>query len=98
MQLQSPALANLPDAWPDDIVKFRGKQVDQVLAMGATPEQAERAMWLSRRDRVRHLLFTEKLGGRQCELTYNVLLNQFPPGLARDAACARIKAKLLKPQ
>jgi hypothetical protein len=90
---QLESLAALPVEWPEELVRFRGKQNEQLLAMGATEAQAAAASPLNHRDRLRLLLTTENAECRKSELAYDSLLGLLPVGVRRDAAMARVKAK-----
>ena len=90
---QIAAMSDLPDDLVDDLAKFKGKQAEQIQAMGATPEQLALATRWNWRERLRVLLVTENAECAKSELAYDALLVALPKGTRRADALARLAAR-----
>lgn len=68
----------LPNEWPEELVKFKGRSNEQVFLIGLTGEQADVVSQLNHRERLKMLLFTEKAECRKSELAYGRCLSSLP--------------------
>lgn len=84
---------NLPDEWPDSLIKFKNLGSEQ-LAIQLQGEDYEVATRMQFRDHIRKLQRTTCCEQRKCETVYSALKAQLPedPALV-EAAAARILAK-----
>jgi len=90
---QIAAMSDLPDDLIDDLAKFKGKQAEQIQAMGATQEQIDVATRWNWRERLRVLIVTENAECAKSELAYDALLAALPKGTRRTAALERLALK-----
>ena len=87
--------ATLPNDWPAELVKFKGKANEQIAAIGGSDADLLLASQLNHRDRVKLLLFTEKAERSKSELAYNHALTLVPSNQAeKKAALDRYTAKV----
>lgn len=90
---QIAAMSDLPDDLVGDLAKFKGKQAEQIQAMGATAEQIDIATRWNWRERLRVLIVTEKAECSKSELAYDALLAALPEGTRRTTALKRLALK-----
>ena len=91
---QIAALQDLPP-WPNNLLQFKGKQNEQLLAMGASAEEAQLASRLNHRDRINLLAFTEAAEMWKCEVTHKTLVSQITDEAKFLAAVERVRAKVV---
>ena len=91
---QVAALHDLPP-WPNNLLQFKGKQHEQILAMGASEGDAQLASKLNYRDRLNHLAFTEAAEMWKCEVTHKTLVSQITDEAKFLAAVERVRAKVV---
>lgn len=90
---QIAAMSDLPDDLVDDLAKFKGKQAEQIQAMGATQKQIDIAVRWNWRERLRVLIVTERAECSKSELAYDALLAALPEGTRRTTAMERLALK-----
>lgn len=93
---QIEALADVPSSLPKNLAPLKGKTNEQIVALGATTEDATAASEFNHCERVKTLHFTEQAERKKSELVYQALLAKLPEGPRRDAAMARYLAKKAK--
>lgn len=84
---------SFPNEMPAELASLKGKNNEQIKAMGVSDADALKASQCNHLARVQTLHFTEQAERRKSELAYQSLLDMLPAGARRDAALARYQAK-----
>lgn len=83
----------IPDVWPENLRALRGRTRDEIIAMASSPEDADVALQIAEKDRLRKLLASEKHEREKVKTYHARLVGKFPNAQKRDAALAAVKVK-----
>ncbi len=88
-------LKALPSSWPDELVKFRGLNTQQIAA-NVPLEQLQAVADLVFSDQVANLLKTEMIEQGKAQHVYNALVSQVDPAALPGLLSAYVEALTIK--